>query len=421
MISYSCTNNIPDAKHLIHHLQTYGIILIVKIVLYFHPHGSASWIQVVDGVKEITSHANWHVQEVNVRPTQKNLNELRAFWKPIGAIVDAGAGANKLSEADLESFPVVFIDHDPATLPANSFSVCHDSAATATLAAKELLSTGFEHFAYVPFPEKRFWDEEREAAFRKAVEINGMPCSVFRPAKTTGSDSVAHLRLLREFIAGLPRPCGVFAANDRTAEDVLTVARMLGLNIPQDLSVIGVDNYLNICENSMPTLTSVEPDFRRAGAAAALLMMEITQSNGRFTGDRKRLYEPLRIVRRESTRILMRNDAEVTAALEMIKAKACTGLTAAQVVQLFPCSRVYAEMRFRKATGKSILEAIQEVRLERAKELLLNPNQQLKSIADFCGLRSQNALCKFFQTKTGMTMSAWRAEHLQSRRAPQGE
>ena len=210
-------------------MQTYGIILTVKIVLYFHPHGSASWIQVVDGVKEITSHANWHVQEVNVRPTQKNLNELRAFWKPIGAIVDAGAGANKLSEADLESFPVVFIDHDPATLPANSFSVCHDSAATATLAAKELLSTGFEHFAYVPFPEKRFWDEEREAAFRKAVEINGMPCSVFRPAKTTGSDSVAHLRLLREFIAGLPRPCGVFAANDRTAEDVLTVARMLGL------------------------------------------------------------------------------------------------------------------------------------------------------------------------------------------------
>ena len=79
-----------------------------------------------------------------------------------------------------------------------------------------------------------------------------------------------------------------------------------------------------------------------------------------------------------------------------------------RVTSLFACSRVYAEMRFRKATGQSILETIQSVRLERAKELLRNPNQQLKSIADFCGFRSQNALCKFFLKKTGKTMSAWR-------------
>lgn len=42
------------------------------------------------------------------------------------------------------------------------------------------------------------------------------------------------------------------------------VARMLGLDMPYDISVIGVDNYVNICENTSPTLTSVEPDFRRA-------------------------------------------------------------------------------------------------------------------------------------------------------------
>ena len=90
------------------------------------------------------------------------------------------------------------------------------------------------------------------------------------------------------------------------------------------------------------------------------------------------------------------------------------GLTAAKVVRLFPCSRVYAEMRFRRATGRSMLEAIQSVRLERAKELLRNPGQQLKSIADFCGFRSQNALCKFFLKKTGMTMSAWRQSYVRA-------
>ena len=381
----------------------------MKTLLYFHPHGSTSWGPVVDGVKDIAAKAGWHVQEVNVRLTHKNLEELRKFWNPVGVIVDAGAGVNELSSADLRHFPVVFIDHDPATLPSNAFSVCHDSAATATLAAKELLSTGFVHFAYVPFHEKRFWDDEREAAFRKAIELNGMTCPVFRAGKASSADSVKHLRKLRDFIAALPKPCGVFAANDRTAENVLTVARMLNLSMPYDLSVIGVDNYANVCETTSPTLTSVEPDFRRAGASAAMMVLEIAQANNRSAIERRRFYGPLRVVRRASTRVLARHDAEVSAALDMIEANACTGLTAAQVVKIFPCSRVYAEMRFRRATGQSILEAIQSVRLERAKELLRNPDQQLKSIADFCGFKSQNSLCKFFLKKTGMTMSAWRA------------
>ena len=84
-------------------------------------------------------------------------------------------------------------------------------------------------------------------------------------------------------------------------------------------------------------------------------------------------------------------------------------VAAGRVTSLFACSRVYAEMRFRRATGQSILEAIQAVRLERAKELLRNPNRQIKAIADFCGLKSATALCKFFRSKTGVTMSAWRA------------
>ena len=67
----------------------------MKILLYFHPHGSTSWGQVVDGVKDIAAKADWHVQEVNVRPTHKSLDELRRFWNPIGAIIDAGAGVSE--------------------------------------------------------------------------------------------------------------------------------------------------------------------------------------------------------------------------------------------------------------------------------------------------------------------------------------
>lgn len=364
----------------------------------------------MDGVKDIAAKVGWLVQEVNVPPTHHNLDELCQFWNPVGVIIDAGAGFGGISAGHLKLRPTVLIDPDPTLLPSGAFTVRHDSVATATLAAKELLSTGFTHFAYVPYPKERFWSIERERAFTKSVAINGGTCKVFRTRNTSNADSPDYLRRLREFIAALPRPCGIFAANDHTAASVLTTARLLEISVPDDIAVIGVDNYVNICEDTIPSLSSIEPDYYHAGTMAAMLMMEIVQTRNRRKVVRKRTFGPVRIVRRASTRILKNQDADVEAALELIQKESCIGLTAARVTRLFACSRVYAEMRFRKATGQSILEAIQAVRLERAKELLRNPDQQVKAIADFCGFKGPTALCKFFLKKTGMTMSAWRAE-----------
>ena len=113
----------------------------MKTLLYFHPVGSTSWRPIVDGVKDIALKANWHVQEVNVPPTHHNLDELCQFWNPVGVIIDAGAGFGGISPSDLKLRPTVLIDPDPTLLPSGAFTVRHDSVATATLAAKELLST----------------------------------------------------------------------------------------------------------------------------------------------------------------------------------------------------------------------------------------------------------------------------------------
>ena len=71
-----------------------------------------------------------------------------------------------------------------------------------------------------------------------------------------------------------------------------------------------------------------------------------------------------------------------------------------------------ADLRFTQAVGRTILDEIQSIRLDRAKQLLLNPNQTLKAISDYCGFRHPNSLRKFFRKETGMTLSAWRKRHL---------
>jgi len=385
-------------------------------VLYFHSQSKTSSGDKLAGVQEIAEKCGWLVQTVDGVPDGKRLKALIEFWNPVGAIVECGGSGATVNPSVFGPLPVVFLDHDPSCLPKGAFSVVHDSTATAQMAAKELMRGNAESFAFVPYPERRFWSEQRERGFTDALSLNGRTCRVFAGRKSP-TDPTQYQRELRSFVEKLPKPCSVFAANDKTAAEVLTAAAFAGVRVPEDIAVVGVDDAEDICEHTSPTLTSVRPDFRRGGCLAALLLVARIRDRASFRGPRQRTFGPLQVVRRASTRMLASHDRAVSDALELIRRKACRGLTAREVLSKFPCARRQAEMRFRKATGRSVLDEILSVRLDRAKTLLEDPRQSLKPMADFCGFRNENSMRKFFKRLTGMSMSEWRRES-SARRIP---
>ena len=376
----------------------------MNTLLYFKSRLKTSAPGKLLGVREHANAKGWHVQVVEVPPTKKDVRELSAFWNPIGAIVDCGGGEYGVHENNFDSIPAVFLDCNSDDFNCDVNMVCHDSTATGTLAAKELMLLGRTSFAYVPFPGSFRWCNERFTAFQKALEINGFKCTAFSHADKTFT--LRRQRRLTEFLLSMPKPCSIFAANDRTAEEIIAAAKFSNMSIPGDIALLGADNFLEICENTTPGLSSIEPDFRQGGILSALLLESIV--NSRHSTETQCLtFGPLHTVRRKSTITIATNDKTVSEALSLISDQACNGLTAEDVVKLFKCSRRSAEIQFKKATGKSILDAIHEVRLDRTKVLLTNPYQQLKTLSDFCGFKSQNSLRRFFLKKTGMTLSRW--------------
>lgn len=378
----------------------------MKTLLYFQSTAKTSADEKLAGVQSIAAKCGWHVQIVDGIPTAKKIKSLVSFWNPVGAVVECGGTATTLNPSTFGRLPVVFFDYDPSCLPANSLCVTHDSASTGKMAARELMESGATNFAFVPYPERRFWSEERERGFVAALSLNGRGCHVFS-SRFSPKDSTRWQRKLREFLKGLPKPCALFAANDYTAAEVLTAAQFIGVEMPDELSVIGVDDAVSICERTEPTLSSVKPDFRRGGELAALLLVARLRDGAAFRGERRRTFGPLAVIRRASTRRLAVEDAAVTAALGLIRREACSGLSAKTVLGQFPCSRRMAEMRFKKAVGHSVLDEMHAVQLERAKQLLAG-TMPLKVISDFCGFENPNSLRKFFKAQTGMTMTAWR-------------
>lgn len=370
---------------------------------------SAADIQLI-GARDIASKLGLDLRDFDLMSGK--LPRLFDFWKPDGIIVECGELKHTTDTRLFGRTPVVFIDHNPQTLPRGNFNVLQDSAATGATAARELMLTGHPNFAFVPYAGKWWWNRERERGFADALALNGFSCRVF-VTRHTDPHQRSYLRDLRRFLTDLPKPCAVFAANDKQAELVIFEAKSLGLSIPKDLALVGVDNYEPICEHTIPRISSIRPDLYRGGELAVLMLAAILRDGKRYRGQHVQHYAAESIVRRESSRLLkIPPDIETQAALDLIRKEACNGLKAETVIRTYSCSRGPAAQRFRSVTGHTIQEEIHAVQLARIETLLADPGRQLKTISDFCGFSHPNSLCKFFLRETGMTMTAWRQRHL---------
>ena len=366
----------------------------MNTILYFQSVGKVSARQKLEGVYAYGREHGWNVQVIEPDVAERKAKDLVRFWEPNGIIVECGSGQNHFDPVIFGNIPAVFLDRNPKTLRTTAPCVTHDSVATAKIAARELLSLKLTTYAYIPWPEPRFWSDDRERGFAAALRLNGFGYARFN-GKAKPSVIHALQKELSAWLEELPKPVGIFAANDFMAAQVAATASRIGLSIPEDVALVGVDNDELLCENTKPTLSSVMPDFRAAGEKAAALLARI-MANPKCR-PAAGTFGPLRLVRRSSSNRAKRIDREVLAALDLIRREACNGLKARDVFASFTCTRRMAEIRFRAATGKSPLEAIQEIRRAKAEELLKDPARDRNAIANLCGYSSANALANFLR------------------------
>lgn len=358
----------------------------------------------IAGARRYAERRNWNIHVIERGNRTLDVKGLIDFWKPIGIIAECGGGIPELSRKHIGSIPCVYFDEDPNGDKGRALYVNSDSSLVGEIAAKELLMLDLPHYAFVGWREKRFWSEERRKAFQSALRLNGKPCHVFDcPPETTPSRRKA---LLGKWLNGLPKPCGIFAAHDPVAEDVLELAAAGNIAVPEELAVIGVDDDPIICERTLPPLTSIGLDFEQGGFLCCQLLDERIK-NPAFT-DAKVKFGITSVTRRLSTRRFCRSDRRVSAAISFIRRTACEGVSVPMVASVMGLKRRMAEMVFRRETGHSIHDEIRDVRLERVEALLRNPLQQISTLADFCGWKSQAALRVAFHAKYGMSPSEWR-------------
>lgn len=218
---------------------------MTKVVLFFLAATlrSKSWRDKLAGIYRYAQKSKWQVQMVQSGAPAEEIRYMLDVWKPIGCIVDRSLSNARNPTKLFGRIPVVLMDQNPKTSSRQYPCVNHDSAATATLAAEELLRTGVDCFSYVPHGLKTHWNRERERALAACIRKNRKHFVAWGETPFSGGNSAAQqddlvARRLRE----LPKPCGLLCANDQIAQRVMRIATEAGLSVPNDLTVIGIDN-----------------------------------------------------------------------------------------------------------------------------------------------------------------------------------
>lgn len=109
-------------------------------------------------------------------------------------------------------------------------------------------------------------------AFRERAREAGASCCVYAGRHLSTRRWAGLQRDLCAWLRTLEKPVGIMAGNDARDRHVLEACRMLGLRVPEDVAVIGVDNDELMCDLTNPPLSSVEQGALTLGFQAAKLL-----------------------------------------------------------------------------------------------------------------------------------------------------
>ena len=274
------------------------------------------------------------------------------------------------------------------------------------MGADYLVGLGLSRFAFCGF-QRCPWSQIREEAFASQVKTHGFPSEFYVPPAGKGEPWEHDLKHLGNWLSALPKPVGVMACNDMCGRQVLQACADCGLRVPDEVSVVGVDNDEMLCELADPPLSSIALDLEGAGYAAAVLL-DAAMTGRAPKGRQIVAVNPVKVVERRSTEPILQSDPLIADALRFVRDHAGRPIGVPDISNHVGVSRRTLERRFRSALGCSLHDELTRCRLERAKRLLQETDLPAYRVAEASGFGNIQPMMRLFRRELGCTPLDWR-------------
>jgi len=346
-----------------------------------------------------------------------NLAEWLQHWKGDGIIarISTKEDARLLAKSGIPTVDLLGEIRHPA------ISTVHiDHEEVAKMALHLFLQAGFTNLAFCGYPGLHFSDQ-RAKYFAKAAKTEQLKVHDYEPPPSSNHTikEREQWRPQREqdivtWIKKLPKPVAIFACNDARALDISAACHMAGIKVPEEVSILGVDNDELICSMSKPPLSSIEPDTLRQGRIGAKTLHSLLSGSGNPSDIKEEsqpvFVPPIQVVERASSDLICFDSPAVSEALRYLRRHSHQNIGSQQVATAVGVSNSHLNRLFKEATGRTINKELQRLRLIRIRHLLTHTLLPLCEIATQTGFTSTASLSKFFKIHTSLAPSEYREQ-----------
>jgi len=353
-----------------------------------------------------TEKKNWNMFLCDQISASRNARWLNA-WKGDGVIArafDANLknflrefrGAKINLAADGKEFPIY---------------VRLDNEQCGRLAARHFWDRGYRNFAYFSMGYTD-WSRYRYDCFVAGLKQFDAECFLCPQARRKNSETLPTLwwqgldDSVFAWIESLPKPVGVFCSYDNHAFYLTNLCSSLGVAVPEEVAILGVDNDESLCRTTNPPMSSIDPNAHTIGYQAASLLERMM--NRETLPPLPMMVEPSSIATRQSTDNIAVNDPKLVQAMRYIRNETARNIRVNDVAREIGVSKGTLNNLFRRHLHCSPIEEILRVRMEWAKELLRDTLIPMTEIAEMIGYQTSEYFSRAFTREVGLTPKQYR-------------
>jgi LacI family transcriptional regulator len=347
----------------------------------------------VQGVVKYARTHNWHLvfwHAGDVRETLCN-------WSGDGIIANLGY-RNLLTHENISDPRMKLVSCVPLKYRSLPYSlVREDDVAIGRLAADFFIRYGYRNFAV-------YSHSLRGEAFRQTLAERGF-------------GSCAHLatysapNTLSAWLRKLPKPCAVLAENDWDASDVINLAMLNHISIPDELAILGVGNDTNVCQASSIGLSSIDSRLEHLGYSAGAELDRLI--DGGAPNSHGIAIEPAATpVERQSVNFALVGETRLGEIIDFMESKLNENLSIHGLATQFSLSDSSLYKLFVAHYHASPKQVLLQLRMRHAQNLLRDGKLTINEIVNTIGFSTPTAFFKAFREQFDCTPKQWRKQNL---------
>ncbi|RRQ49159.1 LacI family transcriptional regulator [Maribacter algicola] len=258
---------------------------------------------IITGIQDVIANSEYNIM---ICLTNESFEEEVVVIKKLlkmqvdGVLVSPASGTKEFDHfraLQKNGIPVVVFDRDCPGLEADKVLV--DDYAGAFQAVEYLIKSGCKKIAHLGGPPNLSTTKHRLQGFLDALKSGNMSICEEHIAYVQGFSHEDGLEPAMTLLSSSNPPDAIFAMNDNIAISAMHVARKLGYNIPEDISIVGFDDEPH-SSFFRPSLSTVWQPVYSLGMLSARIVLQRLKEDDVQRPFREEVFKPELVIRGSS-------------------------------------------------------------------------------------------------------------------------